>query len=200
MRGDALPYGASLGGLLADGSMGQSSPCCTGRAIHRRAVSGRRSPYRRPLRATCGVGPSPPAGFTPLFDGRDLTGWYGKNPHAVATLTGEKRDEMLAKMRQEFASFWRVERGELVNDGQGPYATTDRELGDAEFLVEYKTVPKADSGIYLRGLPQRMGRTLGGAAWGGVPNRAGTLLGCCRPPGAPNSQERRIVEPARAGL
>jgi len=104
--------------------------------------------------ATRAAEPLPPAGFTPLFNGKDLTGWYGKNPHAVAKLTGEKRDEMLAKMRQEFASFWRVEQGELVNDGQGPYATTEREFGDAEFLVDYKTVPKADSGIYLRGLPQ----------------------------------------------
>jgi hypothetical protein len=36
----------------------------------------------------------------------------------------------------------------------GPYATTDEEFGDIEFLIEYKTVPKADSGIYLRGVPQ----------------------------------------------
>ena len=98
--------------------------------------------------------PTAPAGFTPLFNGRDLTGWYGKNPHAVAKLTGEKREEMLTTMRQEFPTFWKVEQGELVNDGHGPYATTEREFGDAEFLVEYKTVPKADSGIYLRGLPQ----------------------------------------------
>src|SRR5690606_6760452 len=44
--------------------------------------------------------------------------------------------------------------GELVNDGRGPYATTEEEFGDIEFLIEYKTVPKADSGIYLRGTPQ----------------------------------------------
>ena len=41
-----------------------------------------------------------------------------------------------------------------MNDGNGPYATTDEEFGDIEFLIEYKTVPKADSGIYLRGTPQ----------------------------------------------
>ena len=40
-----------------------------------------------------------------------------------------------------------VEKGELVNDGHGPYATTDEEFGDIELLMEYKTVPKADSGI-----------------------------------------------------
>jgi hypothetical protein len=47
-----------------------------------------------------------------------------------------------------------VENGELVNNGTGPYATTDEDFGDIELLVEYKTVPHADSGIYLRGCPQ----------------------------------------------
>ena len=41
-----------------------------------------------------------------------------------------------------------------MNDGNGPYATTEREYGDIELLVEYRTVAKADSGIYLRGNPQ----------------------------------------------
>ncbi len=49
---------------------------------------------------------------------------------------------------------WTVENGELVNDGQGAYATTEKDYGDFELLVEYKTVPLADSGIYLRGCPQ----------------------------------------------
>jgi hypothetical protein len=44
--------------------------------------------------------------------------------------------------------------GELVNDGKGAYLTTDKEFGDIELLIDYKTVPKADSGIYLRGTPQ----------------------------------------------
>ena len=44
--------------------------------------------------------------------------------------------------------------GELVNDGKGAYLTTDKEYGDIELLIEYKTVAKADSGIYLRATPQ----------------------------------------------
>lgn len=98
--------------------------------------------------------PAPPEGFTAIFNGKDLTGWHGLNPHSIAKLTGEKREAMLKQMRDEFASHWRVESGELVNDGHGPYATTDKDYGDIELLIEYKTVPKADSGIYLRGLPQ----------------------------------------------
>ncbi len=98
--------------------------------------------------------PKIPAGFRSLFNGRDLSGWHGLNPHDVAKLTGEKRDAKLAAMRAEFANHWRVENGELVNAGTGPYATTDEQFGDYELLIEYKTVPKADSGIYLRGQPQ----------------------------------------------
>ena len=104
--------------------------------------------------ATQAAEPTPPAGFRALFNGKDLAGWYGLNPHSVDKLTGEKLDAALQKMRDEFPTNWRVDDGELVNDGHGPYATTDTELGDLEFLIEYKTVAKADSGIYLRGLPQ----------------------------------------------
>ena len=96
----------------------------------------------------------PPPGFRALFNGRDLEGWHGLNPHGVAKLQGEKRQAVLAAMRADFANHWRVENGDLVNDGHGPYATTNEEFGDIELLIEYKTVPKADSGIYLRGLPQ----------------------------------------------
>jgi hypothetical protein len=98
--------------------------------------------------------PTPPPGFHALFNGRDLAGWYGLNPHSAVRLTGEKKEANLAQQREDFPKHWTVENGELVNDGTGPYATTEKEFGDIELLVEYKTVPKADSGIYLRGTPQ----------------------------------------------
>lgn len=97
---------------------------------------------------------SPPEGFRALFNGRDLTGWHGLNPHPAEKLKGEKRQANLAQQRAEFPKHWRVEDGALVNDGHGPYATTDEEFGDIELLVDYKTVAGADSGIYLRGTPQ----------------------------------------------
>ena len=49
---------------------------------------------------------------------------------------------------------WTVEDGVLVNDGHGLYLSTEKNYGDFVLLVDYKTVPKADSGIYLRGIPQ----------------------------------------------
>ena len=97
---------------------------------------------------------TPPEGFRALFNGKDLSGWHGLNPHQGLKLTGEKKAADLAKQRADFPLHWGVENGELVNAGTGPYATTDEEFGDIELRIEYKTVAKADSGIYLRGNPQ----------------------------------------------
>ena len=99
----------------------------------------------------------PPAGFQALFNGTDLTGWWGastEDPRKYMALSPEefqkKHDDSLADIRQH----WTAQKGELVNDGHGLYLTTDKFYGDFELLVDYKTVPLADSGIYLRGCPQ----------------------------------------------
>ena len=107
-----------------------------------------------PLAALHAADPIPPKGFRELFNGQDLTGWYGLNPHSVVKLQGEKKDANLSQQRADFPKHWSAEYGDLVNKGTGPYATTAEEFGDIELLIEYKTVPKADSGIYLRGTPQ----------------------------------------------
>ena len=62
----------------------------------------------------------------------------------------KKRTASLADIQ----AHWSVENGELVNDGNGLYATTDRDYRDFELTVDYKILPKGDSGIYLRGIPQ----------------------------------------------
>ncbi len=98
--------------------------------------------------------PQPPKGFRAIFNGQNLDGWYGLNPHTAAGLSGEDKQENQRAQRVEFPRHWTVENGELVNDGRGPYATTDAQYGDIELLIEYKTVASADSGIYLRGTPQ----------------------------------------------
>jgi hypothetical protein len=99
----------------------------------------------------------PPAGFRALFNGRDLTGWYGMkdfNPYEFQQLSDaerqSRRDEGTADARQH----WSVQDGDLVNDGNGAYLTTDDEFENIDFWIDYKTVPLADSGIYLRATPQ----------------------------------------------
>ncbi len=115
-----------------------------------------------PLLATAQENNQPPEGFESLFNGQDLSGWHAINYHSVKGLNHEKlaempeedRTKLLAAQWQEATKYWTVEDGELVNDGRGPYLTTDRQFGDIELWIDYKTVPKADSGIYLRGTPQ----------------------------------------------
>lgn len=99
----------------------------------------------------------PPEGFEALFNGEDLDGWHGMghfDPRILWAMSEAEREERRAAEQDAFEQHWRVENGELVNDGKGPYATTDVEYGDIELLLEYKTVAKADSGVYLRGNPQ----------------------------------------------
>ena len=99
----------------------------------------------------------PPEGYRAIFNGKDLTGWRGMgtdNPYQLAAKTEEERAAFFAKNQPGIDAHWKVVDGVLVNDGQGPYATTIEDFGDVELWVDYKTVPKADSGIYLRATPQ----------------------------------------------
>ena len=99
----------------------------------------------------------PPDGFVALFNGNDLTGWHGMphfDPRELAALPEAERASKLAEWTEDARRHWTVRDGALVNDGMGPYLTTDREFGDIELLVDYQTVAQADSGIYLRGTPQ----------------------------------------------
>ncbi len=103
----------------------------------------------------------PPKGFAPLFDGKTLDGWHGWNIHAkgagpndLAKLAPDERAKKVEEWTADAKKHWSVENGELVNDGSGAYLATDKEYGDIELLIEYKTVAKADSGIYLRNTPQ----------------------------------------------
>jgi hypothetical protein len=113
---------------------------------------------------------TPPAGFTALFNGSDMTGWYGwgtQDPADLVKMSAEERaaykkksveggllDAKGTDKEDHVNAHWKVESGELVNDGKGLYLTTDKDYGDFELMVDYKMLPLGDSGIYLRGLPQ----------------------------------------------
>jgi hypothetical protein len=100
---------------------------------------------------------TPPRGFTALYNGRDLTGWRGGDTYdhrKWLALPEAERAKLETEWTADMRAHWRAEGAELVNDGKGKYATTVKDFGDFELLVDYKTVPRADSGIYLRGVPQ----------------------------------------------
>jgi hypothetical protein len=130
-----------------------------------------------------------PAGFTALFNGKDLDGWRGGDTadhRALVAMTEEKRNETVKKWTDDMLKHWKVEGDELLNDGHGKYATTTKEYGNFELLVEYNMAPKGDSGIYLRNVPQvqiwdatdpdggKLGRAKGsGGLWNNSPGAQG---------------------------
>lgn len=71
-----------------------------------------------------------PEGFTPLIAAHDLTGWQD-----AATAS----------------EHWKVENGELINDGQGADLVTVKAYRNFELRLEWKIPVRGDSGVYLPG-------------------------------------------------
>jgi len=100
---------------------------------------------------------APPKGFTALFDGDSLGGWHGLgtvDPRKLAAVPADERAKRFEADKEDVARHWSVKNGEIFNDGEGVYLTTDKDYGDIELFVDYLMHPKGDSGIYLRGCPQ----------------------------------------------
>jgi hypothetical protein len=102
-----------------------------------------------------------PKGFTKLFNGKDLTGWRGRqgtySPYEQAKLTPAELKAKQAAWNAERDLHWSVDKakGEIVSDGQSVHLATDKEYGDFELWVDWLMVsPGGDSGIYLRSIPQ----------------------------------------------
>ena len=90
----------------------------------------------------------PPPKFAAIFNGKDLAGWRGGNtfdPAKLAAMPEAGASGQIEKWTASMKEHWRVDAGELVNDGKGDYATTEKDFGNFELLVDYKTVAGADS-------------------------------------------------------
>lgn len=99
---------------------------------------------------------TPPTGFVPLFNGRDLSGWKGlvANPKERAKMSPDQLAAAQQKADERMREHWRVEDDALVFDGKGDSLCTAKDYGDFEMLVDWKILKDGDSGIYLRGSPQ----------------------------------------------
>ena len=103
---------------------------------------------------------TPPTGFEAVFNGKDLTNWKGlpkgpnDNPAKRAALSPEDRAKAQAVADEDMRAHWRAEDGALVFDGKGRSLCMAKDYGDFEMMVDWKILPKGDSGIYLRGTPQ----------------------------------------------
>ena len=103
----------------------------------------------------------PPPGFTAMFNGKDLTGWRGRQPNydprAEAALPREELTAKQAQWNAERDQHWSVDtaKGEIVSDGKSPHLATAKDYGDFEMYVDWLMVNhNGDSGIYLRSYPQ----------------------------------------------
>lgn len=108
--------------------------------------------------AACGedTNNTPPEGFTALFNGKDLSGWKGLvgNPKTRAQMSASELEAEQKKADENMRAHWSVQDGVLVFDGGGQNLCTAKDYGDFELYVDWKIMPKGDSGIYLRGSPQ----------------------------------------------
>jgi hypothetical protein len=103
----------------------------------------------------------PPPGFVSLFNGKDLSGWVGRqgtySPYEQAKLTAEQLAARRAEWNADRDAHWSVDtaKGEIVSDGHGVHLTTARDYGDFELYADWLMVsPNGDSGVYLRSFPQ----------------------------------------------
>lgn len=71
-----------------------------------------------------------PEGFTTMISKTDLSGW---------------QDAATA------AEHWKIENGELINDGKGTDLVTTKSYKNFELRLEWKIPLRGDSGIYLPG-------------------------------------------------
>ena len=97
-----------------------------------------------------------PAEFTPLFNGKDLSGWKGHTTMKErATLAPDKLAELQKQRTKTALEHWTVMDGAIHCDGKGGVSlVTDKDYGDFELKLDWKIERNGDSGIYLRGQPQ----------------------------------------------
>jgi hypothetical protein len=101
----------------------------------------------------------PPAGFTALFNGKNLEGWKG---HTTMAERAKLKPEALAKLQIERTKAaleqWSVKDGAIhltpPKKGAGVSLVTEKDYGNFELFLDWKIEKNGDSGIYLRGQPQ----------------------------------------------
>lgn len=150
----------------------------------------------------------PPAGYTALFNGKDLSGWKGLvgNPKTRAAMSPADLAAAQKKADESMRAHWKVVNGILEFDGKGDSLCTVRDYGDFEMLVDWKILAGGDSGIYLRGSPQvqiwdtnfpdyfRHGAENGsGALWNNKDNPKFPLVKADKPVGEWNTFYIRMV-------
>jgi hypothetical protein len=136
----------------------------------------------------------PPAGFTALFNGKDLSGWKGllkgpyDNPDKRAALPADQFAKLQQEADENMRAHWKVVDGVLTFDGKGRSLCTAKDYADFEMLVDWKIEKGGDSGIYLRGSPQVQ-------IWDTAPTTVGAQVGS----GGLYNNEKNPSKPSKVG-
>ncbi len=96
------------------------------------------------------------AGFVPMFNGKDLTGWQGlaADPITRRSLTPEALHKLQKEANEKVKENWSVRDNCIVFNGHGSNLCSVKEYGSFELIVDWRITKEGDSGIYLRGSPQ----------------------------------------------
>jgi len=149
-----------------------------------------------------------PAGFTPLFNGKDLAGWKGQveDPKTRASMPPKALAAAQKKADKTMRAHWKVVDGVLEFDGKGQNLCTAKDYGNFELWIDWKIHKGGDSGIFLRGSPQiqiwdtafkdylQYGSAQGsGAFWNNEKKPRFPLVHADKPPGQWNTFYIRMV-------
>ncbi|MGB1928118.1 MAG: hypothetical protein ACPHO8_02340 [Mariniblastus sp.] len=67
--------------------------------------------------------------YQPIFNGENLDGWYAiktYDPRSLSKMDSAAKAKRIADAKANTSEFWRVENGEIINDGKGPFLTSER--------------------------------------------------------------------------
>lgn len=93
-------------------------------------------------------------GWTPLFNGKDMSGWHGQDPNAKFewfTTRGIIWERLLGPTRLGAVH----EPGDRMLNGRNGRTTnlvSDEKFGDCELYLEFMLAKGSNSGVYLQGL------------------------------------------------
>jgi hypothetical protein len=112
--------------------------------------------------------PDPKAGWIPLFNGKDLSGWKPRAPEKPKP------------------NGWKVVDGVYVNTPPSTDIVTEREFYDFDLYVELK--PAGNSGLYLRDkyeiqILNSFGKPVSDSACGALYRRIAPAVNACKPAG-----------------
>lgn len=147
--GIALPPSGTKEGMYGETVKGIITKCIA-------AISGEESDYAKENMRNWIAAMPKDAGFVPMFNGKDLTGWQGlvENPIARAKMSKEELAQKQQAVDATIGESWTVQDGMIVFNGKGNNLCSIKDYADFEMWVDWRITKDGDSGIYLRGTPQ----------------------------------------------